>query len=208
MTEIWKKHPNIDERYEFSNFGNFKNVETNQILKNTINNVNSNKKDKYVITFLKLRYENKRLRFRIHRIVAELFVHNPNKDKYKQVNHIDGNKINNHYSNLEWVDDLINIQHAIDNNLRKYSPEQKLTIEQAILVREEYDTTDITMADLGRKYGVSSFNMKLVLSYKSFGRIEPEKKMNYKINRLTGDELKLWEKTKVSLKNKLKISGK
>jgi hypothetical protein len=38
----------------------------------------------------------------IHRLVAETFIENPNPEKYNQVNHIDKNKENNHYLNLEW----------------------------------------------------------------------------------------------------------
>ena len=52
---------------------------------------------------------------RIHRLVAELFVPNPN--NLPQVNHIDGNKLNNHYTNLEWVSNSQNTKHAFDNGL-------------------------------------------------------------------------------------------
>lgn len=37
---------------------------------------------------------------KVHRIIAKAFVDNPN--GYTEVNHIDGNKLNNHASNLEW----------------------------------------------------------------------------------------------------------
>ena len=55
-----------------------------------------------------------------HRAVAECFILNPlNKP---QVNHRDGNKLNNHYSNLEWVTQSENIQHMYDTGLKTYRP--------------------------------------------------------------------------------------
>ena len=51
----------------------------------------------------------------IHRALAFVFIDNPlNKE---QVNHIDGNKLNNDISNLEWVTRSENCKHAYDNNL-------------------------------------------------------------------------------------------
>jgi hypothetical protein len=49
----------------------------------------------------------------MHRLVASAFHGNSD----KEVNHKDGNKLNNHYSNLEWVTKSQNMQHAYDNNL-------------------------------------------------------------------------------------------
>lgn len=43
----------------------------------------------------------------VHRLVAECFI--DNKDSYKEVNHIDGNKTNNHFINLEWCDRAHNV---------------------------------------------------------------------------------------------------
>lgn len=51
----------------------------------------------------------------VHRIVAETWI--PNTENKPFVNHIDGNKLNNHVDNLEWVNKQENQRHAEDNNM-------------------------------------------------------------------------------------------
>ena len=51
-------------------------------------------------------------------MVAKAFI--PNPDNLPQVNHKDGNKLNNSIKNLEWSTNSDNTQHGYDNGLYKY----------------------------------------------------------------------------------------
>jgi len=60
---------------------------------------------------------------RVHRLIANAFIPNPH--ELPQINHIDGNKLNNSIDNLEWVTNTGNCEHALKTGLRKLkvSPE-------------------------------------------------------------------------------------
>lgn len=60
---------------------------------------------------VKLNYK----RYLVHRLVAILFVENPNESP--QVNHKDGNRANANVNNLEWVTQFQNMKHAVDTGL-------------------------------------------------------------------------------------------
>jgi len=58
----------------------------------------------------------KQKKYAVHRLVALTWI--PNPDNLPQVNHKDGNKLNNAIGNLEWTTGSDNVNHAFDNNLR------------------------------------------------------------------------------------------
>ena len=90
----------------------------------------------------------------VHRIVAQLFVDNP--DNKPEVNHKDGNKLNNHASNLEWVTRTENMQHAFSNGLVDNESNRPHNHFNRRKIAAMYDTGKYTMAELGRMFGVTS----------------------------------------------------
>lgn len=77
-----------------------------------------------------LKIENKSKTIKIHRMVAETFLSNPQNKPF--VNHIDGNTHNYHLSNLEWV----NAQHAYGTGLKKPTNQEPIWIEDNLLLNE------------------------------------------------------------------------
>lgn len=64
----------------------------------------------------------------VHRIVALTFI--PNPENKSQVNHIDGDKSNNHVDNLEWVTAAENNEHAWQNSLNCNAPRAVVAIDK------------------------------------------------------------------------------
>jgi hypothetical protein len=108
---IWKNIPGY-ERYMVSEDGSIKSL----IGKHKMLKTNSNS-GPYDMICLGKRYGTKT----IHRLVALAFI--PNPESKPQINHKDGNKRNNHFSNLEWVTNSENRKHAFETGLQKYSNE-------------------------------------------------------------------------------------
>lgn len=103
----------------------------------------------------------------VHRLVAELFLDNPEKHKY--VNHKDGNKHNNHVSNLEWCTARHNTLHAIEKGLIKsgeLSTSSKLTKKQVEEIRQTYVKGKITYLELSKKYGVCKQQIERIVNFK------------------------------------------
>lgn len=106
--------------------------------------------------------------YRVHRLVAQAFIPNPN--SLPQVNHIDGDKLNNYASNLEWCDNARNQQHAWDNSLqpKRHAVNCIFTQEQANAIRAEYLQTDTSQRQLAAKYSVAKTTIADLLNGKYY----------------------------------------
>ena len=90
----------------------------------------------------------KKLMF-VHRLVATKYVSNP--DNLPQVNHKDGNKLNNKADNLEWVTNQQNRDHALNNGLHCIGENcswAKLTKAQVDFIRKHLEINSKEMAKI------------------------------------------------------------
>lgn len=111
----------------------------------------------------------------VHRLVAIHFIENPRNLPY--VNHIDGDKLNNHYTNLEWCTQKENIQHAI-NVLGKgvgykngVPVRAKLTAEKVLEIRKLYSDKNISYQAIGDLYSISGINISYIIRNKTWKNI-------------------------------------
>ena len=127
----WRK---INQHYSLSEGGNVRNDRTLRILKPDPNSKG----------YLRVTIGDKK--YFIHKLVAQLFV--PNPENKPQVNHIDENKLNNHYSNLEWMTNKENnIYSMTKNNRIILSDDERMYIKSLA-----YKTN---AAQLAKQYGIS-----------------------------------------------------
>ncbi len=103
--EIWRDVLGFENIYKVSNFGNVISIErevpngpcTTRIVPETILNKFDNGKGYITVSLSKCCKSKKHY---VHRLVANAFIPNPN--LFKEINHKDEDKSNNHVSNLEW----------------------------------------------------------------------------------------------------------
>lgn len=182
--EIWKDVVGFEGLYKVSNYSRVKS------LKRTVINSNNNCKmpvkeiilkttsDKYGYKFIFLARDSTRKLGRIHRVSATAFIPNPENKPF--VNHIDGNKLNNHISNLEFVTAKENTQHALRTGLIKTGENRynaKTTNEIAKQIRADYvygkrggfiEGSRLTRQMLADKYEVSFHVIKEILSNRTY----------------------------------------
>lgn len=122
----WKEIQGYNSRYFISSNGQIKN-KYGKILKPWIRN------GYYTIGLM---VNKKRTNYYVHRLVAEYFLSNPDKQR-NFVNHLDGDKLNNNISNLEWCTRQENAQHAYETGLLVPTVENLVRFDRKPVIRIE-----------------------------------------------------------------------
>lgn len=166
MEEIWKTY--YVEKYGniyVSNYGEAKNKKGKILLKRQ----KKSKLNNYY--YIRVNYTENGIRKiwqnSIHRLVAYCFIDSPyNKP---EVNHIDGNKLNNRCDNLEWVTRKENMEHAKKHNLLsdkscENNGRRKLTKENIITIRRMYNE-GISKYRLAKLFNVGWTTIKHIIDF-------------------------------------------
>lgn len=118
----WTNIIGYEDRYGISPEGFVWSIRQGKVMKQSVTNCGYCE----VLLFDGMKYKG----HRVHRLVAQAFL--PNPQGKKQVNHKDGNKKNNHVENLEWSTCSENNAHAFKIGSKKWSDESRRKVSKAM----------------------------------------------------------------------------
>lgn len=185
--EVWKDIEGYEGLYQVSTCGNIKSLAKPRKNGNGRSYIQKEKllKQSFTTTGYKkveLYKDGKRKSFKVHRLVAIAFI--PNPDNKPEVNHIDGNKINNNIDNLEWVTSSENSIHAYETGL---SPNKKELDEIRII---ELYNKGTSKEEISRMFDVSNVVIARILEENGIRlRTKSEAYNKYHLDELDLNEL-------------------
>ena len=163
MDEIWKMIPGYD--YAVSNTGKVASMKKGwRVLK----------PDKTEKGYLRVSLQSKGERkfVRIHRLVADAFLPAPD-SPLKEINHKNGDKMDNVSPNLEWTTRSENVAHShrVLGNVGPRGEKQgssKLTKSDVLAIREE-SRNGVRQDDIAARYGVTQANISSIICGNTWG---------------------------------------
>ena len=175
MVYIWKDIKGYEGLYQVSDSGKVKSLTRKNIRRDGVVRILKGKKinpklSKHGYLFVTLSKNGKLKNMSIHRLVAVAFIDNSHNKM--EVNHKDGNKLNNSVDNLEWMTRKENMLHAKKNKLINYkgdsSPNRKLTVENSKQIRKLYEKGKFTQSEIGKMFNVHQSVISNVINNKSW----------------------------------------
>ena len=180
-TEIWK---NVSDYpgYQISNFGRLKSLskewktgEHYQIIFRSPEKIMKTSLNNWGYLWARISKKGKKRMFLVHIEVAKAFINNP--ENKPQVNHKDGNKLNNNWNNLEWNTVSENTQHAYDTGLAKgaqgeKSGSAKLKNEDVLEIRRIAENGKYgVLREIAKKYGIAASVISRIVNRKIWKHI-------------------------------------
>lgn len=180
--EYWVPIKGYEGLYEINNFGQIKRL-ARMISRPTIGNFYVPDKLLKVVPMstgylsVSMTKDGKQTECLVHRLYAEAFIPNPN--NLPCVNHIDGNKLNNDLSNLEWCSYSVNNRHATNTCLRKIcsgeeTTSSKISNSDAHDIRYMYTYKNIGVEELSKEYNLSKTSIRAIIGGFSYKTDDPE----------------------------------
>lgn len=170
MDEVWQSINGFENKYHISNKGR---VWANTQMGQRFLKPWEDGHGYYVVELYGEKTES--IREKVHRLVACMFVVKP--EGKTEVNHIDGNKTNNDFRNLEWVTSAENTAHAHRTGLipkRIYmqggekNPSAKLTKEKVEEIRRMHSKGEKTTKELSELFEVHYVTIQRIVTKKSW----------------------------------------
>jgi transposase len=112
-------------------------------------------------------------KFKIHRLVAKTFLPNPH--GLIEVNHKNGNKLDNFVSNLEWVTHAENMKHAWSNNLMKIGSEtfNAILTENDVVEIKQLMLKGLNNQEISELFGVARATISKIRDIKTWKHVLP-----------------------------------
>jgi hypothetical protein len=179
QVEIWVPIKGYEDCYEISSRGRIRSYD--RVVARTRNGprtykgqIRNSSRHSHGYRSVGLWKNGKGKQFLIHRLVAQHFI--PNPDTLPDINHIDGVKTNNAWSNLQWCTKSQNTRHGYDNNLipsgEKHSS-SKLKEVEVCEMRRRYKQGE-TLTKLSHEFDIAMSHVHNIVNYKIWNRINCE----------------------------------
>lgn len=160
--EIKKITPEIKH---ISGYNNLYSVSTEGVIKNIQSNyVKKQHKNKWGYNRVELCDAGVCKKHSVHRLVAKAFIPNPN--NLPEVNHKDGDKNNNHVSNLEWCTNSENKTHSYISNLR-VGPSRKFNTTQINEIKQ-LSKAHVPLREIARRFNANHKTISSIITNKTY----------------------------------------